>query len=203
MKKVVNINLAGKQFTIDEDAYQALDKYLNTINKHFSSSSGFEDIMYDIEERIAELFEEEMQGSTIITVDKVTAMQKTMGTPQDFGAAADMNTSENRRIEKRFFRNTDNKVIAGVASGLGAYLGIENILLVRAVFLMIALSGIGILPYLILWIFIPEAKTASDKLSMRGEDININSIANAVEDGVCEIKETFSELHKNFKQNML
>jgi len=203
MKKVVNINLAGKQFTIDEDAYQALDKYLNTINKHFSSSSGFEDIMYDIEERIAELFEEEMQGSTIITVDKVTAMQKTMGTPQDFGAAAEMNTSENRRIEKRFFRNTDNKVIAGVASGLGAYLGIENILLVRAVFLMIALSGIGILPYLILWIFIPEAKTASDKLSMRGEDININSIANAVEDGVSEIKETFSELHKNFKQNML
>lgn len=203
MKKVVNINLAGKQFTIDEDAYSALDKYLNTINKHFSSSAGFEDIMYDIEDRISELFEEGMQGSQIITMEKVSAMQKTMGTPEDFGAISDEPTSDHRRVEKRFFRNTENKVVAGVASGLAAYLGIENILLVRALFLFIALSGIGILPYLVLWIFIPEAKTASDKLAMRGEDININSIAHAVEDGVSEIKETFSELHKNFKENML
>ena len=66
MKKVIDINLGGQKFTIDEDAYKELDTYLKTINKHFSTSSGFEDIIYDIEVRIAELLEE--SGSQIVTL---------------------------------------------------------------------------------------------------------------------------------------
>ena len=62
------------------------------------------------------------------------------------------------------------------------------------------LSGVGIIPYIILWYIIPEAVTASDKLAMKGEDINVNSIAKAVEDGVTEIKETVEDLSKNLKQ---
>jgi len=71
MKKVVDINLGGQKFTIDEDAYQDLDQYLNSINRHFSTSSGFEDIIYDIENRIAELLSEGRDGNNIITLKKV------------------------------------------------------------------------------------------------------------------------------------
>lgn len=201
MKKVVNINLGGKKFTIDEDAYSALDKYLSTINKHFSTSSGFEDIMYDIEARISELFDEDKDGTTIITMDKVNKVQAIMGKPSDFGAEEPV-VEHTSQVEKRFFRNPDNKMIAGVASGLAAYLGFEKPLLLRVLFLVVAISGIGILPYIILWIFIPEARTASDRLAMHGEEINIESIANVVEEGIIDIKDTIEDLGKNFKSKI-
>ena len=204
MKKVVNINLAGTKFTIDEDAYLKLDKYLSSINKHFSKSSGFEDIMYDIESRVAELFLEDRQGTDIITIGKVDNIEKVMGTPNDFGAVDDEAVQTARlQTNKRFFRDPDNKVLGGVASGLAAYFGIEKPLFMRALILIISLSGIGILPYLILWILIPEAKSASDKLAMHGEAINIDSIANVVEDSVTEIKDTIQDFSKNFKSMML
>lgn len=196
MKKVLDINLGGHKFTIDEDAYKELDVYLKTINKHFSTSSGFEDIIYDIEGRIAELLEE--SGAQIVTLTKVKEIQKIMGTPEDFGA--EPSDSQPSSDQKRFFRNPDDKILGGVISGFAAYIGFRNLALLRVVVFLMFLSGIGILPYLILWWIIPEALTASDKLAMKGEDININSIAKAVEDGVTEIKETVEDLSKNFKQ---
>lgn len=203
MKKVVNINLAGTKFTIDEDAYHKLDKYLSTINKHFSSSSGFEDIMYDIESRVAELFLEDRQGTDIITIEKVDNIEKIMGKPDDFGATEeDTVTGTSVKASKRFFRHPDDKMIGGVASGLAAYFGIDTSLM-RAIFLVVSLSGIGALPYIALWIFIPEAKSASDRLAMHGETINVDSIANVVEEGVIELKDTIQDLGKNFKSMIL
>lgn len=202
MKKVVNINLGGNKFTIDEDAYAALDKYLSTINKHFSSSSGFEDIMYDIEARISELFDESKDGTEIITMEKVEKIQRIMGKPSDFGAEEAI-ADNSGPINKRFFRNPDNKMIAGVASGLAAYMGFDKPILLRAAFLILSMSGLGILPYFILWIFIPEARTASDRLAMHGEEINIETIASVVEDGFTDIKDTIGDLGKNLKSKII
>lgn len=197
MKKVIDINLGGQKFTIDEDAYKELDSYLNTINKHFSTSSGFEDIIYDIEVRIAELLEE--GGTQIVTLNKVKEIQKIMGTPEDFGADP-MDEQDTQNIRRRFFRDPDDKILGGVISGFAAYVGFKNLALARFIVFIMFLSGIGIIPYIILWYIIPEALTASDRLAMKGEDININSIAKAVEDGVTEIKDTVEDLSKNLKQ---
>lgn len=196
MKKVIDINLGGQKFTIDADAYKELDTYLNTINKHFSTSSGIEDIIYDIEVRIAELLSE--GGAQIVTIDKVKNIQKIMGTPEDFGVEPSMTDSSSDN--KRFFRNPDDKILGGVISGFSAYIGFKHISALRLITFLMFLSGIGIIPYVILWCIIPEAVSASDKLAMHGEDINVNSIAKAVEDGVTEIKETVEDLSKNLKQ---
>lgn len=204
MKKVVDINLGGQKFTIDEDAYQDLDKYLNSINKHFATSSGFEDIIYDIENRIAELLmEEESKGSNIITLNKVLEIKKTMGTPNDFGAEESEHESPTHSINKRLFRDKEDSMVAGVAAGLSAYYGFSSPTIFRALFALMAFTGVGLLPYVILWIVIPEAKTASDRLSMYGEDINIDSIANAVEESLIDIKDTLGDIHKNFKRKMM
>lgn len=204
MKKVVDINLGGQKFTIDEDAYQDLENYLNSINKHFATSSGFEDIIYDIENRIAELLVEDSKGSNnIITLSKVHEIKKTMGTPNDFGAEESASQSDSHSLNKRLFRDKEDSYIAGVASGLSAYYGFNSPTLFRALFAVMAFTGIGVLPYIILWIVIPEAKTASDRLSMYGEDINIDSIANAVEESLLDIKDTLGDIHKNFKKKMM
>ncbi len=71
MNKIFNINLGGYPFTIDDNAFYALDQYLNTIKKHFSQSEGYEDIIADIEARIAELFNQELKGQPIVGMREV------------------------------------------------------------------------------------------------------------------------------------
>jgi len=204
MKKTININLGGKPFIIDEDAYKDLDKYLNAIEKHFSKSEGFEDILYDIEVRISELLEEEGEGGQIINLKKLEKVKNTMGRPQDFGASAEEEIYSNSGHEKtkRLFRDPDEKVIAGVSGGLAAYFGIKDPVIVRILFVFLAMTSIGLLLYIILWIVIPYAKTSSDFLAMRGEEINIENIAKTVEDGFDELKNTFDDLHDDIKSKM-
>ena len=217
MKKVINVNLAGKAFTIDEDAYTALNKYLNNLEKHFSRSQGAEDIIYDIEARIAELFEEDRTGGHIVSLHKVNNMKTTMGMPEDF-ASDEKQTYSSRANKKtksktntgtsghsrRLFRDPEHKVFGGVAGGLSAYFGFKSPTLLRiALILLFFAFGFGPLVYLILWIAVPEAKTSSDFLAMRGEDINIDNIARTVEDGFNDLKDKFEEFGNDLKTRML
>ncbi len=207
MKKVVNINLAGQAFTIDEDAYHALDKYLKSIERHFRKSEGAEDILYDIEARIAELFLENDRHSKIVTMDKLNAVISVLGKPEEFGAEEQTQSksegepTNEYKTGKRLYRNPNNKVIGGVASGLSAYFGIDDPIWIRIAFVFMFLTmGIGVIPYVVLWIIVPEAKTSSDFLSMRGEPINVDSIAKTVEDGLYDLKEKFDEFSKEIKK---
>jgi len=131
MNKIFNINLGGYPFTIDDDAYHKLDKYLKTIKNHFSQSEGCDDIITDIEARIAELFNQELKGQPIVGLREVERVIKVMGTPEEFGAVDDgtmqkktkrsSKTNDSQHEYRRLFRDGENKVIAGVASGLAAY----------------------------------------------------------------------------------
>ncbi len=55
MKKNITINLCGRLFNIDEDAYDLLKKYLDTLRNYFNKQKSGEEIVNDIEQRIAEL----------------------------------------------------------------------------------------------------------------------------------------------------
>lgn len=202
MKKVSNINLGGYEFTINNDAYLKLEKYLNAIERRFSSSNGKDDIVYDIEVRLAELFTEDTEGGHIISLEKIDRIQKIMGTPKEFGDEYYAAEPEMTNSVRRLFRNPEDKVIAGVASGLSAYYGLKNPLLARALFVIIALTGIGILPYIILWLVVPKARSTSDFLAMHGEPINIETIGKAVDEGLADIKETIEDLSKSIKSKI-
>ena len=215
MNKIFNINLGGYPFTIDDDAYQQLDAYLSAINKHFTHSEGCEDIIADIEVRIAELFNEHLKGQPIVSKREVEKVIAIMGTPQEFGAEeaepAQSNTKQKSKKAKftktttegqttrRLFRDPDEKVVGGVCSGLSAYLGINDPVWLRLLFALMIFAGIGPLFYIILWIAIPEAKTAGDKLSMHGEKIDVSSIARKVEEEINHLADTISEMTKDFK----
>ncbi len=204
MNKTFNINLGGYPFSIDEDAFEYINNYLNTIRKHFSTSEGCDEILYDIEVRMAELFQEHLKGRYIITMKEIDEVISIMGKPEDFGAEpiADSYTFTGRQssadhsglgLGKKLFRNPDDKKIGGVCSGIAAYFGIEDPLWVRLLFLLLFFTGPGVIIYLVLMVLLPEAKTTADKLMMRGEPTTVENIARKVEEELTQLGDKITD----------
>ncbi len=205
MNKILNINLGGYPFTIDDDAYQHLSGYLNTLRKHFSSSEGSEEITSDIEARMAELLVERLDNRQIVSMPDIEGVIDIMGKPEDFGAegfsepASAAQGEEEYQTGKRLFRDTENKVVGGVCSGLSAYFGIEDPIWMRVAFVVAFFTiGFSLLIYIILLFIVPEAKTASDRLAMKGKKVNIKNIAKQIEDEIDNFGETISNLGNDF-----
>jgi phage shock protein PspC (stress-responsive transcriptional regulator) len=198
MNKVLNINLGSIPFTIDDDAYRILENYLQSLHNHFKQSEGYEEIMNDIEARMAELLSEGMGKRSIVGQQDVKNAISIMGKPEDFGAESvnegattskstgNKSTTEGGiRTGKRLFRDGENKMVGGVCSGLAAYFGLGDPTWIRILLAVLAFTmGTGFVLYFILWAVIPEAKTTADRLAMHGEPIDVNSIAKAVAEGV-------------------
>lgn len=213
MNKVITINLGGYPFTIDQDAYNYLERYLEVIHSHFRSSEGYEDIAHDIEVRIAELLQEYKGARLIVMLKDVKQAIAIMGKPEDFGAEpieeetfdtagqSKKQSTSKYRTGKRLFRDSDNQVIGGVCGGLAAYFGIPDPIWIRLAFIVFTLSGgFGVMLYIILWIIMPEAQTAADRLAMKGEDINVSSIARTIENQVNHLSGQLSELGSQAKK---
>lgn len=179
MKKVIDISLTGVLFHLEEDAYDDLKKYLKAIRKSLTEMEDTDEIMHEIEARIAELLLEKQNfPEQVINKQNIIDVITIMGKPEDYNVREEKTVIyKNTKKKKSLFRDVDRSVLGGVAAGLAHYLGM-NIIIVRLLFiiLLFASSGTMILVYLILWIVIPKAKTVSDKLKMRGEDVNVEKI---------------------------
>lgn len=171
MKKVININFQGRVIPIEETAYDMLTKYVESLRLFFANEEGKDEIINDIEGRIAELFGESLKkGSTCITEADVNTIINSMGRPEDFEADEEKvhtklggesagqqssNTYEQRTSEpKRLFRDENHKVVAGVCSGVANYFGIDPVV-VRI--LVLVTLGVTFIPYLILWVAVPSS----------------------------------------------
>tara|TARA_R110002012_G_scaffold54189_9_gene139010 strand:+ start:4190 stop:5923 length:1734 start_codon:yes stop_codon:yes gene_type:complete len=198
MNKTVNINLANTLFHIDDDAYNKLRRYLESIRRSFSGTKGSDEIIADIEARIAELFLEKMENERqVITHKEVDQVIEVMGQPEDYMVDEDIFEDEPKRSyaepagrAKKLYRDIDHKYIGGVCAGLEHYLGIDS-LWIRLIFILLAIftSGFGLIAYILLWILVPEAATTSQKLDMRGEPVNISNIERKVKEGFDDVAE--------------
>lgn len=193
MNKTVNINLVGTSFHIDEDAFGKLSRYLSAIKESLNSTEGSEEIMRDIETRIAELFLEKVDNQTqVITLRDLDEVIAVMGQPEDyevedeaFQDATHANyQSYSPKSTRSLFRDIDDKFISGVSSGIGHYLGIQAIW-IRILWILLVIAGFGspILIYILLWILMPAAISTSEKLKMKGEPINISNIEKKFKEG--------------------
>lgn len=193
MKKTVTANLSGTVFHIEEDAYDRLQRYLGSIRDKFRGSGSMDDIMSDIEARVAELFSERLVGRNVVTLEDVDHVETVMGRPEDFAgeeaASEAAPKAKGPRAHRRLLRDTDDKWVAGVLSGLAAYIGTEVIWL-RIAFIALVYFGWGspILFYLILWLLVPRATTAAEKLEMRGEPVTAENIKRMFEEGAEDLK---------------
>jgi len=274
MKKNISINISGIIFHIEEDGYDILRKYLDSINSYFASFEDNSEILADIESRIAELFLSKLgEGKQVITKDDVNSLINTMGSVSDFKAAEEQDNSsgttntkslkeekrsssqsstskklyrdQKRKIlggvcaglahyfnidpvwprllfallvlgsygglllvyiilwillpasteleeegdVKKMFRDSEKKVIGGVASGVSVFFGID-VTLVRVLFVIFTIiGGIGFLTYIILWIALPEAKSITEKMQMQGEPVTLSNIESSVKKGLNEKEE--------------
>ncbi|MDL2243336.1 DUF2807 domain-containing protein [Bacteroidales bacterium OttesenSCG-928-J19] len=191
MKKTVTVNLNGRVFTMDEDAYLLLDKYLDNLRIHFQKEEDPKEIIADFEARIEELLSEKLQDrKQIITIADVEEVISLMGNPSDFSTIEDEdNTSHKERdpqveAKKKLFRNPDDKMLSGLCSGVAAFVGCDAwIIRVLALLLLIVSSGSFGIVYIILWLLIPQAHTAEEKLQMKGKPITVENIGKVVSSG--------------------
>jgi phage shock protein PspC (stress-responsive transcriptional regulator) len=196
MKKTISINISGVVFNIEEDAYEDLRKYLDTIAGYFTDSDGREEIMTDIEARIAELFQARLsEAKNVVGMQDVQEVIDIMGRPEDYLGEEEQERSyaqsaAGQRTKRRLYRDDEKGLIAGVCTGISHYFGWDPIWIRLAWGFSIVFAGVGILPYIILWIIIPAAKTTSEKLEMMGEPINVESIKKKVNETVSSIRES-------------
>jgi len=282
MKKNISINISGIIFHIEEDGYERLREYLDSINKYFASFEDSSEIIADIESRIAEIFLSKLKEGDrqVVTSEDVEALVATMGTVADFqsveeepqtppkeeptvdekttegepskptklyrdlkrkvagGVASGIayyfgidplwirliwiilffniflgfglsglallgyiimwivvpgsDTLEEDKKIKKMYRNSEDKVLGGVSSGLAAYFG-ADVVLIRVLFVLsIFLGGSGFIIYIILWIITPEAKSITEKMQMQGEPVTLSNIEHSVKDRM-NIKEDPNE----------
>jgi phage shock protein PspC (stress-responsive transcriptional regulator) len=200
MNQTVNINLGGMFFHIDEDAYQKLTRYFDAIKRSLSKSSGQEEIIKDIEIRVSELLTEKQKTEKhVVTIREVDEVIAVMGQPEDYIIEEDGPTGTNfsdysaPRATKKLYRDKENGMVGGVATGLGHYFGIDAVWM-KIMFLVFVFAGFGtgVLAYIILWVVTPEAITTSEKLEMTGEPVTISNIEK-------KVREEFENVSGKFK----
>jgi phage shock protein PspC (stress-responsive transcriptional regulator) len=204
MKKTVIVNISGTIFHIDEDAFAKLSSYLEALHGYFDPQTEGKEIVADIESRIAELLQPLLRDSKqSITIEDIETIIATLGKPEDiagdspeggdaksFASEATEKPKPPRMTTRKIYRDPEHAMLGGVCSGVGAYLGMD-VVLVRIVFLLLLfspyfffflhhshniLSSFFLIVYVVLWIIIPQAVTAAQKLEMRGEEVTIDNL---------------------------
>jgi len=199
MKKAIKINLSGIIFHIDEDAYEKLKAYLDTISRHFSNKQESKEIIDDIEARIAELFQEKITEETqVITLKLVNEVIDIMGNPEDIAdtgeeAEEQRTFHESYSRSRRLYRDPENSVIGGVCGGLAAYFNVDPVIFRLLFVIFFFAGGASILVYAILWIVLPRADTAAQKLEMRGEKVNVSNLEKKIREEYDNVKENVKE----------
>ncbi len=203
MNKTVNINLGGVVFHIDEEAYLKLSNYLDAIKRSLNNTNGQDEIIKDIELRIAELISaKHSSDKQVIVMSEIDEVIAIMGQPEDYRIDGETGETDQANSEatspqpssksyksKKLYRDKDDAMIGGVLAGLGYYFGIERVYLRLILLAALFFYGFGFLTYIILWIVIPEAKTTSEKLEMKGEPVNISSIEKKVREEFNSVSE--------------
>jgi phage shock protein PspC (stress-responsive transcriptional regulator) len=171
MKKIININLSGRVIPIEDTAYEKLQSYIESLRRYFAKEEGRDEIINDIESRIAELMNEKVRkGASCVTDSDVEEIISSMGRPEDFDAdtveptagSSQQNTKQEysyseRSTKRRLYRDSSDKFIGGVCSGIANYLNTDPAI-VRILFAIITFGGFGLgfLIYILLWMILPD-----------------------------------------------
>ena len=201
MNEVKKCSISGVAFTLDTDAYEVLERYIESLRQAYKNSPDGAEIIADIEARIAELILSAQDGGRVVEKPLVLNIIRQLGSAQDISEKdenpdADLQ-SESPRIPRRLYRDIDNAKLGGVCAGLARYFGIDAVWIRLGFFLPILLKivfgsyfwfagnlfgnifGVFLLCYLIMWFAVPVARSARQKLEMNGDPITTQSVADA------------------------
>jgi phage shock protein PspC (stress-responsive transcriptional regulator)/tetrahydromethanopterin S-methyltransferase subunit B len=179
MEKIININFSGSAIAIDEQAHEKLKNYIASLNQHFSNEESKDEIINDIENRISELCANKLkQGASFISNNDVDEIMDLMGRPEDLEAEEEHISSINDKQNGKTYtattsttrgklvRNGNDKLISGVASGIANYFNVDPSV-IRLLFILLGINGIGVLAYIILWAVLPAEKNLPTNIYRR------------------------------------
>ena len=170
MKKVIDLSIGRLKFSLEEDAYERLKRYLSAFEKSIENADERTEVMQDVENRVAEIFQQEQKFSNqVINIEIVQTVINHLGEVEMGEENTKQTYTDTYTIgKKKIYRNTDEKMLAGICSGFGIYLDLDPTI-IRIIFVLaVIFAGTGILAYIILWVVIPEANTIVQKLELRG-----------------------------------
>ncbi|MCI5560295.1 MAG: PspC domain-containing protein [Phocaeicola sp.] len=197
MKKTLTVNLNGKVYHIDEDAYQLLDTYIRNLKKCFGQDESAREIVTDIESRIAEIFSEALPtDASVVSIEQVKDVITRIGEPEEVsGTNAEEEAGDQEQpkrasvnipplqfdMSKRLYRSLTDRMLGGVAGGIAAYLGVDSVW-VRLALIVSALLffGTSFVFYIVMWLIVPQADTVVEELRMKGETVSVSNIGKAV-----------------------
>ena len=206
MNKTVTINIAGLVFHIEEDAYARLHSYLESLRMKFTAEEGRDEILADIEARIAEILTAK-KGPTreVVLMSDIDEVISMMGEPEAISDEGNAEKTEQPKEEsyrshrRRLFRDPDDKVIGGVCTGIGHYFDIDPVWIRLGFVLAVVLGGTGVLFYILLMIIIPKAETTAEKLEMRGDPVDVNNIKRSIQEEMEELSDRVKSYGKRKK----
>lgn len=201
MKKNFSVNINNKLFNIDEDAYELLNKYFTHLETSFSAEVNKKEIIENFHIRISQMLQKLVakDENKIVSIEIVEKILQQLNFIQPEEKKLSEELHDITKQAKRLFRNPDDRIIGGVCGGLSKFFNVDS-LIIRIVFsVLILFFGFGILAYLLLWIFVPEAKSQVDKLFMEGEEISVENIKTSLSN---EFKTIEKNLH-NWKKRLL
>jgi phage shock protein PspC (stress-responsive transcriptional regulator) len=180
MNEVTRVHLGRQPYTISVEAHNDLKDYLADIEQKV----GDKEVVQEVELRMSELLGERgVTGDKVILPSDVECLREQLGDPADFSDEPETSAAvkDENKGDKRLFRDTDNAMVAGVASGLASYFGLD-VVIIRLVFVLLAIagSGVGIFLYFVLWVLVPAAETTSEKLQMRGKPVTLEALKESV-----------------------
>ena len=204
MKPTIKVSIGGVAFNLEEDAYRLLKQYLERLQAHYEKFDGGKEIVEDIELRITELLRERISSTEqaiseaiikeVISILGEPEQQESNEQDPDVG----FSKRNKKRVQKKLYRDMDNRVLGGVCSGLGAYFN-TDVVLIRVLFVVFFIGfsaihfslfgitgGTALLIYVILWIVTPAARTVQQRYEMHGETPNIRNIQRKVEEELRE-----------------
>ena len=196
MNKTIIININGIVFHIEEDAYEILKSYMTDVQRHFFNSADSLEITTDIENRIAEMFNEILlkEGKQVIVVHDVRTVVEQMGSVEDFETVEEGEKPFGQQAftygtePRRLFRDPDDHLVAGVCAGIANYFDF-NAVWVRLLFAVaVAFAGTGFILYIILWIVVPKAVTRADRMAMKGQKLDLQGFKTNFEQELHTVK---------------
>ncbi|HXK37725.1 MAG TPA: PspC domain-containing protein [Candidatus Paceibacterota bacterium] len=186
MEKITQISINSVLFALEESAYNKLSFYLEEIRSAFADETGGQEILKDIEARIAEHLKN--RSEAVISIKAVDEVIATMGTVAELTGQTETSTSKAKKVtsasaqaERRLYRDEDRAILGGVCAGIAAYLEVDPTW-VRIAFVILMFFGFGlIIPiYIILWLIVPPASTTAEKLEMHGNPVTLHTIVDTV-----------------------
>lgn len=203
MNKTIIININGIVFHIEEDAYEILKSYMTDVQRHFLNSADSLEITTDIENRIAEMFNEILlkEGKQVVVVQDVKTVVEQMGSVEDFeieeeGAKPNAPHAFTYGTEpRRLFRDPDDHLVAGVCSGIANYFDFNPVWIRLLFAIALAFFGTGFILYIILWIVVPKAVTRADRMAMKGQRLDLQGFKNNFEEELNTVKGSLHNFH--------